>query len=66
MKIEGIRILQSRTPALAQMIQDTESEFSGSGLAGIRALSFLPADPQGLEKAISEIKDLIIRTEEIT
>lgn len=63
---QALAILQSYTPALAQMAQDAESEFSGSGLAGIRALSFLPADPQGLEKAISEIKDLIIRTEEIT
>ena len=55
-----MEILRSCAPALAGMAADPDSEFSGNGLADLKALTFLPIDPHKLEQAITEIKKLII------
>ncbi len=61
---KAMEILRSCAPALTGMAADPGSEFSGCGLADLKALTFLPIDARKLEQAITEIKELIIRTEE--
>jgi hypothetical protein len=63
---QAMKILSSCSPALAHMAEDAESEFSGNCLEDMTFLTFLPIEPQTIEKAITEINNMILRTEETT
>lgn len=63
---QAMKILSSCSPALAHMAEDAESEFSSNCLDDMIFLTFLPIEPQTIEKAITEINNMILRTEETT
>ena len=52
--------------AIMHMAEDAESEFSSNCLDDMIFLTFLPIEPQAIEKAITEINNMILRTEETT
>ena len=56
----AMEILGRLTPALAGMAAGGDPEFSNGGLADFLGMSFLPIDPEKLEQAIAELKELIV------
>ena len=57
---DAMAILLRLTPALAGMAAENNPEFSNGSLADFRGMGFLPIEPDKLEQAIEEIKDLIV------
>jgi alpha-L-rhamnosidase len=57
---DAMAILLRLTPALAGMAKENNPEFSGGGLADYRGMGFLPVEPEKLEQAIAELKELIV------
>jgi alpha-L-rhamnosidase len=57
---DAMAILLRLTPALAGMAKENNPEFSGGGLADFRSMGFLPVEPDKLEQAIAELKELIV------
>jgi len=53
-------ILNQYTPALAGIAASGDPEFAAKSLAEIRAMAFLPFEPDKLQKAIEEISQLIL------
>ena len=57
---QALGILFSLVPPIGGMARGKDAEFGYTGLAGFRYLSFLPFDPQKLEEAIEQIKNLTV------
>ena len=57
---DAMEILMRLTPVLGGMALENNPEFSGGGLADFRGMGFLPIDPDKLEQAIEELKELIV------
>lgn len=56
-------ILRGTVPVIAGLAQAKDPEFGSSGLAEFRHMSFLPFDPQKLEDAIEQIRNLTLEVQ---
>ena len=57
---DAMAILMRLTPALGGMAAENNPEFSNGGLADFRGMGFLPIEPEKLEQAMEELKELIV------
>ena len=57
---QALGILFALVPPIGGMAKGRDAEFGYNGLADFRHLSFLPIDPEKLEQAIEQIRDLTV------
>ena len=57
---KALEILFRLVPPIGGMAKEKNPEFGGCGLAEFRNMFFIPVDPEKLEQAIREIRDLIL------
>ena len=59
----ALEILFRLVPPLGGMARDKDPEFGTNGLEDFRGMGFLPIEPDKLEQAIEELKELIVEEE---